>query len=286
MPGDQVSATIEDDILHRAYEAAVDKYHQMVGPDRLVDPTLVGQTATDGKASLGQQASATGTAQEQADTDLQQPATASTKRMYSKDEILDIAELSQATGNSDILPSLQLFGLLQDSISPQQTKPNHATSKASQLQADLRSSAPRPSVPDTHSGSQQASIHQSPQDMPMATQESQQQPAESQQYSQADWDAYWQYYGYSAAPPPPPPAPHLCLTHIKLLEQMLSASTEQSQAVPDAVPAAPAASTARDALQTRAEGIQGGALSDLLLAWFDAGYQTGKHEAQMQRQQQ
>ena len=44
-------------------------------------------------------------------------------------------------------------------------------------------------------GSQQASVHQSPQPIPMATQESQQQPAESQQYSQADWDAYWQYYG-------------------------------------------------------------------------------------------
>ncbi len=31
--------------------------------------------------------------------------------------------------------------------------------------------------------------------------------------------------GYTAPPPPPPPGPPLCPTHLKLLEQMLSATT-------------------------------------------------------------
>ena len=31
--------------------------------------------------------------------------------------------------------------------------------------------------------------------------------------------------GYTAPAPPPPPGPSLCPTHLKLLEQMLSATT-------------------------------------------------------------
>ena len=38
----------------------------------------------------------------------------------------------------------------------------------------------------------------------------------------------------------------------------------------------------RGALQSRAQNLQDGNLTELLMAWFDAGYQTGKHEAQSQ----
>ncbi|DBB14716.1 TPA: hypothetical protein ACH3X3_004337 [Trebouxia sp. C0006] len=105
---------------------------------------------------------------------------------------------------------------------------------------------------------------------------------EDQQYSEADWTAYWQYYGYTAPPPPPPPGPPLCPTHLKLLEQMLSATTEQSEAAPVTAQQAspPRSQSPRDALQSRAQCIQDGNLTDLLMAWFDAGYQMGKHEAQ------
>ena len=32
-------------------------------------------------------------------------------------------------------------------------------------------------------------------------------------------------------------------------------------------------------LQARAQQVQGGNLTSLLMAWFEAGYQTGRHEA-------
>ncbi|KAL0018461.1 hypothetical protein WJX79_010025 [Trebouxia sp. C0005] len=102
---------------------------------------------------------------------------------------------------------------------------------------------------------------------------------EDQQYSEADWAAYWQYYGYTA---PPPPGPPLCPTHLKLLQQMLSATAEQPESAPviDQQVSPPKSQSPRDALQSRAQCIQDGSLTDLLMAWFDAGYQMGKHEAQ------
>ena len=45
----------------------------------------------------------------------------------------------------------------------------------------------------------------------------------------------------------------------------------------------PAVSTATDdtknTMQARAQHVQGGKLTSLLMAWFEAGYQTGRHEA-------
>ena len=35
----------------------------------------------------------------------------------------------------------------------------------------------------------------------------------------------------------------------------------------------------RSTLQARAQQVQGGNLTSLLMAWFEAGYQTGRHEA-------
>lgn len=41
---------------------------------------------------------------------------------------------------------------------------------------------------------------------------------------------------------------------------------------------------ARVTLQARAQQVQGGNLTTLLMAWFEAGYQTGRHEAMSQKQ--
>ena len=38
------------------------------------------------------------------------------------------------------------------------------------------------------------------------------------------------------------------------------------------------APSVRDALHKQAQSLQGGDLADLLMAWFDAGYQLGKYE--------
>lgn len=49
------------------------------------------------------------------------------------------------------------------------------------------------------------------------------------------------------------------------------------------MPPGPAVSTATDdtknTMQARAQHVQGGNLTSLLMAWFEAGYQTGRHEA-------
>jgi len=55
------------------------------------------------------------------------------------------------------------------------------------------------------------------------------------------------------------------------------------QAVPESViadkPAPSASQSTRSVLESRADKVQGGSLTELLMAWFDAGYQTGRHEA-------
>ena len=63
---------------------------------------------------------------------------------------------------------------------------------------------------------------------------------------------------------------------------MPAADATEQQARP--TPAPSIASDTKGVLQTRAQKVQGGSLTDLLMAWFDAGYQTGRHEALSQQQ--
>ena len=64
---------------------------------------------------------------------------------------------------------------------------------------------------------------------------------------------------------------------------MQFADTKEQQPAPAQAPASPATKDTRHVLQSRAQQLQGGSLTDLLMAWFDAGYQTGRHEALSQQ---
>lgn len=74
-----------------------------------------------------------------------------------------------------------------------------------------------------------------------------------------------------------------------LFSPVTPAETAEPQPGP-AQPAAvlPAASPSPDhtrgTLQARAQQVQGGDLTSLLMAWFEAGYQTGRHEVLLQKQ--
>lgn len=77
----------------------------------------------------------------------------------------------------------------------------------------------------------------------------------------------------------------LCRTQLQLRSGSdLNCAGAQPSVTPQAEVTAPPGDT-RSALQNRADRIQGGDLTALLMSWFDAGYQTGKMEAQLQAPQ-
>ena len=68
-------------------------------------------------------------------------------------------QLSQAAGNSDIVPSLQLLGLLHDHTTDQKTKSSHGYAQKSQPQAIANAStALSPAVSKAHSGIQHGNV--------------------------------------------------------------------------------------------------------------------------------
>ncbi|KAL3158902.1 hypothetical protein ABBQ32_011617 [Trebouxia sp. C0010 RCD-2024] len=119
-------------------------------------------------------------------------------------------------------------------------------------------------IPNKSQGSvsQQQTTNSDGQPEPGAAEQSQQtqQQYQEQQYSEAEWAAYWQYY--ETTEPQPEPA--------------------QPAAVQPAV--SPSPDDTRGTLQARAQQVQGGNLTSLLMASFEAGYQTGRHEALLQKQ--
>ena len=68
------------------------------------------------------------------------------------------------------------------------------------------------------------------------------------------------------------------------LSPMPAADATKQQPRPTTALAPSTVSDTRGALQARAHEVQGGSLTDLLMAWFDAGYQTGRHEALSEQQ--
>lgn len=76
----------------------------------------------------------------------------------------------------------------------------------------------------------------------------------------------------------------LCTVHACKVVARTKLPCTDAGAAPDTTDSQPAATkpnqASRHALQSRADQLQGGNLTPLLMSWFDAGYQMGKLEAQ------
>ncbi|DBB01738.1 hypothetical protein WJX77_011804 [Trebouxia sp. C0004] len=277
---------MQTDLFDRSFKAAAAKYRRMHGLEQQ-------QTeAEDSQALEGWAAEEHQTQERNTTPTPHQASTADSPNqrvVYSKDDLTDIAELSTASA-ADTEVTLKLrelhlerFSKPAGRLDDQQNghRQSHPLAVATASSSTSHGNAADLSTVHT----QQQRLSQQPKELasePISHVEHQ--VPEDQQYSEADWVAYWQYYGYTAPPPPPPPGPPLCPTHLKLLEQMLSTTAEQSEPAPVTAQQAPPprSQSPRDALQSRSQCIQDGKLTDLLMAWFDAGYQMGKHEAQTQ----
>lgn len=217
--------------------------------------------------------------------------------------MIDLAELATPSASqSEILQSILALNL--DREPDQFTQPQHGTTQrypsnsggTSLAKAAKGPPAKRP-VQDT-AGKEQATLQQassaqqeatkqqqlSHEQQHAQTQQASQDPAQ-QQYTTDDWNAYWQYYGYTEAPPAPPAVPPLCSGHVAQLQQMMESSTAPQLAAQ--TPQVPESKLShidtREALQSRADKLQGGKLTALLMSWFDAGYQTGRMENELQQ---
>lgn len=269
---------MQNDLFDRSFEAAAAKYKRMHGLEQQQTEAEDSQ-ALEGWAAEEQQTQERNTTPSTADLPNLRVA-------YSKNDLTDIAELSTAsTADKEVLLKLRELHLERFSQPAGHGDDQQNGHRQSQpLPVDTASSS------TSHGNAADLStIHRQQQKLSQQPVESTSEPIshvehyvpEDQQYSEADWTAYWQYHGYTAPPPPPPQGPPLCPTHLKVLEQLLSATAEQPESASvTAQQASPSKSQSpRDALQSRAQHIQDGNLTDLLMAWFDAGYQMGKHEA-------
>lgn len=86
---------------------------------------------------------------------------------------------------------------------------------------------------------------------------------------------------------------HICPVHMQeamqpypeaCLRQAVSCAGPQPAAQTPQIPESKSSHiNTREALQSRADKLQGGKLTALLMSWFDAGYQTGRLESELQQ---